>query len=89
MSKFNNALAERLHEISLEGGHDDEIGSVDELGWAGLFLMEKAILIEDSQGFVDAEVFDTVQDVGIEWELIEKQYTEFWDAQDDSNGGQS
>jgi hypothetical protein len=44
--------------------------SVDELGWFGLFREEKAILTEDSQGFVDVEQFDTDEKLQEVWELL-------------------
>jgi hypothetical protein len=88
MSKFGNALAERLHEISLEGGQDEEIGSVDELDWCGLFVKERAILVEDSQGFVDAIDYETEDELLKAWEGIEAMYSEYYGEDDDSNGGQ-
>ena len=37
MSKFNSRVDEFAYMLSLDGSHDDEIGSVDELGWFCLF----------------------------------------------------
>src|SRR5438128_6733812 len=34
--KFNTILDSYVYQVSLEGGCDDEIGSVDEGGWFGL-----------------------------------------------------
>jgi|TARA_B110001454_G_scaffold136606_1_gene126960 hypothetical protein len=64
--KYSTELAERLSEET----PDEQAGSVDELGWFGLFREEKAILTEDSQGFVDAEQFDTDEKLQEVWELL-------------------
>ena len=48
--KFSSDLAEQLYGET----PDEQSGSVDELGWFGLFRKERVILTEDSQGFVDA-----------------------------------
>jgi len=80
MSKFGSELAEQLYAISLDGGQDDEIGSVQEAGWFGLFLLEKAILVEDNQGFVDAWEFDSIPKTYAEWQSVEKQYEMFYES---------
>ena len=64
--KYNSDLAERLYEET----PDEQSGSVDELGWFGLFREEKAILTQDSQGFVDAEQFDSDEKLQEVWELL-------------------
>ena len=64
--KYSTELAERLSEET----PDEQAGSVDELGWFGLFREEKAILTEDSQGFVDVEQFDTDEKLQEVWELL-------------------
>jgi hypothetical protein len=64
--KYSTDLAERLYGET----PDEQAGSVDELGWFGLFLEEKTILTEDSQGFVDAEHFDTKEKVQEVWETL-------------------
>ena len=76
-SKFENALAERLYELSLDGGQDDSIGSVDELGWAGRFNDERAVLTEDSQGFVWVEQHETDLTFEEHWQDILDLYEEF------------
>lgn len=75
-SRFEDSQAERLHEISLEGGHDDEIGSVDELGWAGRFDDELTILTEDSQGFVWSDRYATRADLEAHWKELIDTYEE-------------
>jgi hypothetical protein len=55
--KFDGRLAERFYNLSLDGGADEETGSVTENGmWYGRFNMRRAVVIlsEDSQGFVYA-----------------------------------
>ena len=77
MSKFNSPLAERLYDAE----PDDSIGSVDELGWFGLFLDQAGsggqILTEDSYGFVTVWEFDNDRDLNDEWHSIENDYREF------------
>ena len=59
---------------------DDEIGSVDELGWFGRFdgklkgAQVRAIVCEDNQGFVDVEYFDTTEALDRKWSDIENAY---------------
>lgn len=79
MGKFNCDLAEELYRKSLAGGWtDDEIGSVDELGWFAIFREEKAILSEDELGFVDVVEYATEEIMENAWQLIVDSYTEFW-----------
>lgn len=77
MSKFDSEKAERLYDEAAQGFADDEIGSVQELGWAGLFKSELAYIVEDSQGFVWIEEFDTEADVEAAWKEIEDTYEEY------------
>ncbi|MBE27624.1 MAG: hypothetical protein CMB06_00725 [Euryarchaeota archaeon] len=64
--KYSTDLAERLYKET----PDEEAGSVEELGWFGRFNEEKVILTEDSQGFVDAERFDTSEKLQEVWDLL-------------------
>ena len=64
--KFSSDLAEQLYGET----PDETSGSVEELGWFGLFKKERAILTEDSQGFVDAEEFSTNEKLLEVWELL-------------------
>lgn len=66
MDKFDNALTEKLHEITLNGFVDEEFGSVTENGlWTGIVLntgiteAPHAVLFEDEQGFVWSHIYDT------------------------------
>jgi len=73
VSKFDSKLAEALYEDS----PDDSIGSVDELGWAGIYRDDLAIIVEDYQGFVWLEEFDTRSDMEEAWEDFEAIYEEY------------
>ena len=77
MSKFDSAHAEHLYERSLDGFTDDEIGSVDELGWYGLFEAERTILREDSQGFVYAFEYPSERVTRLNWREICKAYENY------------
>jgi hypothetical protein len=82
MSKFNSPLAERLYELSLDGSQDAEIGDAETLGWYARFNREFAILHVDSQGFVDAEEFETLSEFTLAWQGIEDEYV-LWDREQD------
>jgi hypothetical protein len=82
--KFDTNIAEELYALTA----DQEIGTVQDAGWFGLFLMEKIILVEDNQGFVTTWSYPTIKATGAEWDSLEKQYGEFYASLDDSNGGQ-
>jgi len=64
--KFSSDLAEQLYGET----PDEQSGAVEELGWFGLFKKERAILTEDSQGFVDAEQYSTNEKLQEVWELL-------------------
>lgn len=52
----NPELAERLHDLTLDGMTTDQFGSVDDIGWHGLIYGDNGmgyIVREDSQGFFD------------------------------------
>ena len=60
-SKFSGHDLRRtrlLYAISLEGGTDREVGTVDDFGWHG--LIGKQVLREDNYGNVDHLDFATV-----------------------------
>lgn len=88
MSKFDSLLAEHLYGLSLESQQDDEVGSVQELGWYGLFNQERAILWETNQGFVYAQDYDNDNALILAWAVVETEYRNFYAESDDSNGGQ-
>jgi hypothetical protein len=74
-TKFNCQADEDLYEISLDGGLNEECGSVTEYGtWYGMMRTYDeyagVILIEDSQGFVDVMRFDTDKQLDFYWQGI-------------------
>lgn len=74
-------LAERLYDATLEGGCDEEIGSVHELGWYGRFIDRVGqyyyILFEDSDGFFEYFQFDSLVELNQAWAEVEGQYIDF------------
>lgn len=72
-SRFENSLAEELYEDFA----DEEIGSVQELGWAGRFNDDLAILTEDTQGFVWVDFHETQESFDSHWQEIVETYEEF------------
>ena len=72
-SRYQDSLAEELSE----GFPDEEIGSVSELGWAGRFNAERAVLTEDSQGFVWVDVHETEESFESHWQEILDTYEEY------------
>lgn len=90
-------LTERLYEMLLEGGADDEMGSVDQNGEAySLFLgltskevgghigtIRAAILCEDSQGFVSGRYFDTDAEAETAWKRIGEEIGEEFEDEEE------
>jgi hypothetical protein len=76
MDKFSSDKAERLYAESLEGT-TESIGSVDELGWFGAFPDERAILTEDSQGFVGLDEYGTDTEYQAAWSALETMYAKY------------
>lgn len=72
-SKFENRAVEVLYEID----PDESIGSVDELGWAGLYRQELSIIFEDAQGFVWIDEFTSQEELDEDWKRIEDTYEEY------------
>jgi len=85
IGKFDSVEAEELYKESLNGGLDDEVGSVSEAGWFG--LMDTFILSEDSQGFVSLDSFGNRKEAERAWADVQRQYAEYWGEFDSSNGG--
>ena len=92
--KFPDEIAERLWDITLENGQDDDVGDVSEYGfWAALILETEIegtnarnfIIEEDEQGFISYQVFDSQEAAEKKWaailELIDK-LDEGMDAED-------
>jgi hypothetical protein len=71
-SKFAGRLAERMYNVTLNGGADEEASYPDGGGWWGRLNMRRAVVIvhQDSQGFVDADVL-TEETANERWSEIE------------------
>lgn len=53
MNKYIDETGEMLNDIAMNGFLDDQCGSVIDDGiWFGLIVEHKAIISEDSQGFL-------------------------------------
>ena len=79
MGKYSCELAEELSGET----PDDECGDVTTVGvWYGLFREEKAILKEDSQGFVDVDTFETEDELNEEWDTLQEETAEEEDEED-------
>lgn len=84
ITKYDTRTAERLDEDGF--GPDEEEGSVDELGWYGLYtpgggddwLKEPVILYNDSQGFVYTITADDGGTIEDKWQEIIEEYDEFY-----------
>jgi len=72
-----------LYDMVLMGYTDDQLGDVQHFGWYGLILdtgilnASHVIVKEDSDGFFYYTSYDTISEARREWELLEKEYTEF------------
>jgi len=76
LRNFSSPLAEKLYEARLDS-MQESVGSVDELGWFALFVLEKAILHEDSQGFVGVAEYETGDAMQAVWNAVLSEYAKF------------
>jgi hypothetical protein len=70
-------LAEELHQICNEGGCDDEIGDVQELGWSGLITDYKNrhfVVEEDNEGFFTYHEYKTAAAARKEFQKRQVEY---------------
>ncbi len=66
-TKFQSAEAEELYYHQPE----DEVGdSTEGPAWHGIYMLEGAILTEDSRGFVWMRKYETTAELNEAWELI-------------------
>lgn len=76
-------VGEKLYEMSLDGGADEECGDSD-WGWYGLMLKtgirgaSNVILSIDSNGFVDYETFPTASAARAAYRKIERECPPAW-----------
>lgn len=77
---YSQWLGEVLYNATLEGWQSDETGDVQETGlWVGLVKGKRKtyLVSEDSQGFVDYAIFDTLVEAEVEFNrLAEEMYPE-------------
>lgn len=83
MSKFPSPLAEKLYKESLNGWDDGNFGDSNTFGWFALFKAERAILSEDSSGFVYLTVFASDERLMERWNNLETRWVQFYKAQDE------
>jgi hypothetical protein len=75
--------AEILDCFALESSETESLGDADTFGWFACFEDFLAILNTDSQGFVTATVYDTLEEVKDAWWTIRSAYEAWEDASDD------
>lgn len=79
----DEALAERLFDVTMDSGQDEDIGSVDELGWYGLILdfEGKSYVVEqDTYGFFGYVEYESADAARTAWKQVEDTYGEFYEA---------
>ena len=64
---------------------DDDLGSVDELGWYGYFSGKiknrgpfHILVWEDSNGFVGSRFFDSESELQDAWSQVESEYSDYY-----------
>ena len=85
----DDRLGEVLYQLSLDGC-DADCGDVETTGWYGLIIHREHgyIVSEDPQGFFDYAEYDTKEEAQAEYDRIEAEIADEYEAMDDSNGGQ-
>ena len=80
--KFEGNEDGRLANVLHDTEPDDQVGSVDELGWYGLIIQRNHAYIvhEDNYGFFDYTRFDDINDAENIWEGILNEYAVFYDS---------
>ena len=74
-------MIEEAWEAAGNGYLDDQIGSVDELGWFGLY--GSVILYQDSQGFRYSKVYSDRDEMDERWNDITEQYEMYYEDSED------
>ena len=74
-SKYQDAETERLYALTLDGLHDAEAGDTAYGSWYGLLNAERAIVRQDSQGFVYSHRYASVRALRAAWQAIEADDT--------------
>lgn len=81
MSKFQNDLAERLWDLSMSSFQTDDLGTSDSFGWHALFEDERAIICEDTEGFVNVTVYASLDALRERWIDLETEWRE-WNGEE-------
>lgn len=81
--KFGGSpLAEYAYILTLDGGEDEQTGSVEWRYWVARF--GKRLLFEDSQGFVTLDKFHTEQEAIDAFREIDNRYSAWADEDGES-----
>ena len=94
---YSASFAEALHEVTMNGGCDEEAGDCPEFGcWYGkigladLNIREDdepvigAIVSEDDRGFFGYQTFQTIGEFEESWEKIEKMVERFYEESNEN-----
>jgi hypothetical protein len=75
----NQELAEKLYDITLDGGCDAELGDVQDFGWYGLIIEDdKAYIVnENNDGFFTYTEYTSMLAARKAWLNIEADYNDF------------
>lgn len=76
--RTNGELAAVLEELTMSGTQDEDLGEVDTFGWFAYFRDSLAILSNDSQGFVFATTYESVEESDEAWETLSRAW-ERWE----------
>ena len=90
----SRTISEVLHDWTLDGSIDAELGDVEGFGWYGLIveispkdtvicaLWGKSFIVhEDNQGFFDYTEYETEKTAREDWEALESDYDDYLGAE--------
>jgi len=76
-----DAISEKLNDVAMDGFATEEYGSCQEEGfWSALIITDDlfGIIEEDSQGFVEYEVYKTEKEARDKWEDMVNRWQEIF-----------
>jgi RIO-like serine/threonine protein kinase len=79
-------VGERLYELAMDGC-DDEVGSVQDLGWYGLLIgtglqcAPHAIVCENIDGFFNFQDYDTEEEARRAWDDVLADYEDYYEQE--------
>ena len=101
--KFSDTVEEQVYEWSLEGWASEQLGDAADFGYHELIEIPEGVIVHDpsgedwtfqsvimvieSQGFVYATYFDTIEEGRKVWREVEEDYEEFIQDVLDANPG--